>query len=172
MARAQKRGKFLEKLSKSLENYLFTINKLLKKGVNLTPKELGAELGFKKASTLEAVKILQKKKFVNYFPYQPISLTENGKKYVKKIEEKREIISKFLNEFLFMENKALSETVMSIEYNADDFFVSRLKSFLDFLEFCPDGAPNWFSGVKNFIENGEIPPNCANCIEKAINKNL
>ena len=167
-----KKGFVLEKLSKSLENYLFTINKLIKKNVKLTPKALGAELGYNKASTLEAVKILKKKKLVNYFPYQPISLTNEGEKYAKKIEEKREIISKFLNKVLFLEGEALEKTLFSIEYDTDEFFISRLKNFLDFLEFCPEGAPNWFCGIKNFIENGEIPKDCADCIEKAINKNL
>lgn len=157
----------MKKLSKSLEKYLYTIYKLSKEE-KLTPKKLGDVVGCNRASTQEAIKNLQGKELIDFYPYKFILLTEKGTKYAKKIEEKRQIISRFLEKFLFIEEKNIDEIVSEIEFGANDLLISRLSSFLDFLDFCPAGGPSWLFGFKDFLENGVMTDACTNCIEESI----
>ena len=94
----------MEHLSKSMEKYLFKMYELLKED-KLTPKKLAAALNCNRASTQEAIKHLEAKGLIDFYPYKFILLTDEGVKYAKKIEEKKEIISKFLEKFLFIEKK-------------------------------------------------------------------
>ena len=53
----------MDKLTKSLEKYLYSIYKLSNEKTKITPKDIGSILGFNAASTLEGIKALQKKRF-------------------------------------------------------------------------------------------------------------
>lgn len=157
----------MEHLSKSMEKYLFKMYELLKED-KLTPKKLAAALNCNRASTQEAIKHLEAKGLIDFYPYKFILLTDEGVKYAKKIEEKKEIISKFLEKFLFIEKKDLAETIDSVYFGANETLISRLNYFLDFLDFCPAGGPAWLYGFKNFLDTGEMMDSCTECIEESI----
>lgn len=161
----------MKKLSFSLEKYLFAIFELSLEVKKVTPKILQEKLGFNKASTLEGVKSLQVKGFVEYYPHKGMSLTNYGLEYAKEISKRKETISNFLETFLFIEKEKLPEIVNSIEWNMDDFLIERFNSFLSFSSFCPCSGPKWIEGFKNYLENGEMTEKCADCIEKSICEN-
>ena len=154
----------MEKLSKSLEKYLFAVFELSKIQKKLTPKIVGEKLGFNKASTLDGIKGLKNKGLVEYIPYKGLKLTDLGRKYAEKLDLKKEIISNYLEKFLLLKGKTLDVAINSIKYEADDELVERLKFFLDFLEFCPKLKASWLMGFENFIKNGEMGEFCTNCL--------
>lgn len=159
---------YMEKLSKSLELYLFGIFDLFEKKEKITPKTLGELVGFNKASTLEGIKNLVKRGFVNYIPYKKLELTALGFEYAKKNKEKRQMISLFLEKFLLVEKENLKSAVDSIEYSINDYLYERFNFFLDFLNFCPCSYPKWIEGFKSYLKNGEMTDRCAICIEQAL----
>lgn len=163
-----KKGIKMEKLSKSLEVYLFGIFEIYQKKEKITPKKLGEIVGFNRASTLDAVKLLSKKGFVEFIPYKKLELTKKGLEYIKKVNEKKIVVSSFLEKFLLVEKNELKKAVDSIEYSIDDYLLDRFNYFLDFLNFCPCSAPKWIDGFKSYLKNGEMTDRCAKCIEKTL----
>lgn len=157
----------MKKLTKSLEKYLYVIFKLLKNKEKTTPKTVGEIVGFNKASTLESIKILQNKGYLEYYPHKEIVLTDEGKKYAKEIEERKKLVRKFLQKFLLVEDENLESSVESVEYFLDDYLLERFALFLDFLGFCPYSGPKWIDGFKNYLQNGEMPEDCAKCMENS-----
>lgn len=155
----------MEKLTKSLEKYLYTIYKLSIKKDKLTPKDIGEILGFNAASTLDGIKTLQKKEFIEYKPYKGIKLLDKGARYARIIEQRKNTTALFLEKFLLVDKKNMDETVDSIEYHLNDFLLERFNYFIDFLNFCPCSAPRWIEGFKQYLEYGEMTEKCAKCIE-------
>ncbi len=162
----------MEKLTKSLEKYLFVIYSLSKENEKISPKDLGKITGHNAASVLDFVKSLRKYNMVEYKPYKGIIITNSGIEYAKKIELKRETISNFFNKFLLLENEELKNQTEKLEYYIDENLTERFSYFLDFINFCPAEVPSWFDGIKNYMENGEMSEKCANCIEDCLNNNL
>ncbi len=158
----------MEKLSKSLENYLFEIYKFSKTKEKITVAKLAHSLNFNKPSTTDAIKSLHNKGLIEYIPYKGIKLLKGGVKYAKQMEEKRELISNFFKKFLLLENEKLDMAVLSVEYGIDKILLERFQSFADFLELCPNINPDWVFEFNNYIKNGEIMGKCAKCIEEAL----
>lgn len=88
------------KLTKSLENYLLTIDTLLKKKETIIVKDIAEYLKIGGASTSEAIKKLRQKGYINYKPYGNITLTPLGKKTVIIMKYRHNTITKFLNRVL------------------------------------------------------------------------
>ena len=162
-------GEFsLEKLTKSLEKYLLVIYELIKNNEKVTPKTVGEKIGYNKASTLEGIKNLDDRDLIEYYPYKEIVLTEKGGKYAKLALKKKETITAYLEKFLFLSGKKLENCVDSISNEADENLVNRMGLFIDFLEFCPVNGPKWLDGFKEYTQSGEMPKECASCLEESI----
>lgn len=155
----------MEKLSKSLEKYLCVIFELSKENKKITPKDVSKLTGYNAPSTLEGIKALQKKGCVDYFPYKGVKITEKGYEYYKNMISKKEIVSLFLEKFLLIEKEDMDKVSDDFIYSTNDFMLDRFNSFLDFLNFCPCGAPRWIEGFKSYLEHGEMTEKCAKCIE-------
>lgn len=168
MVKHKNKDKKLEQLSKSLEKYIYTIYKLQKENIEITPKIIGEKLGYNKASTSEGLRALKKRELIEYFPYREVTLTDIGEKYAKNIEKRRKTISLFLEKFLLLQDEELEEGVNSIEYGISENLENKMTSFLEFLEFCPNNAPKWLSDFKNYLTTGEIGENCSNCLEESL----
>ena len=163
-----KDGNFMRKLTKSLENYLFSIYMLSKSKNSVYPKQLQEYTGIKKASVNEAIRTLQKNGCVEYSPYKPVKLTELGLKYSQIIENRRILISHFLKNFLFIEETYLQKEVDSLEYYISDNLIKRINAYSDFSGFCPKGGASFKKGFQNYIKSGEIEEKCAKCIEGSL----
>ncbi len=157
----------MDKLSKSLENYLFEIYKLSNSTGQTTPRELSFAVGFNKASTREAIKVLSKKGLVEYSPYKPIKLTEMGAESAKEIEKRRNITSEFLKKFLFLKGEDNLRETKTLEPELSDFLLKRISMLVDFLVFCPNEEQNKKEIYESYIKDGEISDKCATCIERA-----
>ena len=86
----------MDKLTKSLEKYLYSIYKLSNEKTKITPKDIGSILGFNAASTLEGIKALQKKGLIEYKPYKGVIILDSGKKYARMIEQRKNTTALFL----------------------------------------------------------------------------
>lgn len=155
----------MDKLTKSLEKYLYSIYKLSNEKTKITPKDIGSILGFNAASTLEGIKALQKKGLIEYKPYKGVIILDSGKKYARMIEQRKNTTALFLEKFLLVDKKDMPDAVDSIEYHLNDFLLERFNYFIDFLNFCPCSAPKWIEGFRQYLQYGEMTDKCAKCIE-------
>lgn len=110
----------MEKLSFSLEDYIEEIyNQVIKNG-QAKVTAIADALKVKKASVTGALNILADKKLINYLPYSPITLTDNGKKIAENILAKHENLSEFFIEVLNIEPKEAAEIACKMEHIVSD----------------------------------------------------
>ncbi|MBO6257686.1 metal-dependent transcriptional regulator [bacterium] len=151
------------KLTKSLENYLLTIDTLLEKKETIIVKDVAEYLKIGGASTSEAVKKLRQKGYINYEPYGNITLTPLGEKTVIIKKYRHNTITKFLNKVLDIDIQNAELNAEQIEYSMTEDVLTRLVNFMDFMEQCTCKEPKWLKSCKSSLEEGKLNDKCQSC---------
>ena len=112
-------------ISSSLEDYLEAIYLFSEKGNEVRSGQIAAHLNVKKSSVTEAIQNLAKEGLINYRPYSPITLTEQGKNAAENIFRKHNIVKNFFKEILNMSEDEASDTACKIEHVISDNLASR-----------------------------------------------
>ena len=105
-----------KEISSSLEDYLEAIYLFSEKGNEVRSGQIATYLNVKKSSVTEAIQNLAKEGLINYKPYSPITLTENGKIAAENILRKHNIVKDFFKEILNMSEAEASDTACKIEH--------------------------------------------------------
>ncbi len=83
------------KLSASLEDYLEAIFWIAESKGAARAKDIAERLCVKASSVTGALQALKEKKYVNYAPYDVITLTSKGMEVAKKVVRRHQILSDF-----------------------------------------------------------------------------
>ena len=87
-------------LSEALEDYLFDIYKILKHQPAVRVRDIAKRRNVRLSSVVNALKQLSKLGLVNYEKNSFVTLTDKGLSFGKRMEERRELIIKFLVDVL------------------------------------------------------------------------
>jgi len=157
-------------LTPSLEDYLEVIANLTKQKKVARVKDIAKKTNVKLSSVTGAVKQLSKLGFINYEPYQYITLTEKGEKEAEKIEKKRKILKDFFIKVFGMKYTEAEDVACKFEHFLTPELTDKFEKFNEFIEKCPRTDKNWLKELKNYISSGEVEMNCVNCIENFYNE--
>lgn len=150
----------------SLEKYLCAISKIEKQSKAARVKDISSYLSIGAPSVSEAMKVLEKKGYINYEPYGLITLTEKGENLVIEKNKRNEIISHFLKDVLLVEDYAIAENAQQIEYGMSEEVLEKFVRFLTFMQTCSCKEPKWIKSFKYYAQNGEMQDKCNSCIKK------
>lgn len=154
------------KLTASLENYLCAIYKIEKQNKAARVKDISNYLSIGASSVSEAMKLLEKKEYINYEPYGLITLTKKGEKLVVEKTKRNEIISDFLKNVLLVDESLIAEDSQKIEYGMSEEVLEKFVRFLTFMQTCSCKEPKWIKSFKYYAQHGELQEKCASCIAK------
>ncbi len=151
-------------LSASLEDYIEAIYHIITKKQVARSKDIATRLGVSRASVTEALRTLAKKGLINYAPYEPITLTESGKTTAEDVIFRHETLKRFFVEVLAIDSKTAEEGACKVEHAAPPEVISRMISFIDFLQACPRGGDNLLRGFAEYCKRGKTRNSCDECI--------
>jgi DtxR family Mn-dependent transcriptional regulator len=106
------------RFSESLEDYLEAIYVL--GGKNVRSIAIAKRLHVSRASVNRAVNTLAEKKLLIKEPYGGVFLTETGFKAAKAVQNKHQILKRFLIEVLGVEENIANKEACGIEHNISD----------------------------------------------------
>jgi len=152
-----------EGLTKSLETYLLAIDTLLEQKDSIIVKDVANFLKHGGAATSDAVKKLKEKGYVNYEPYENITLTSLGEKTVIIKKYRHTTITNFLNQVLDIELNKAEINADALEYSMTEDVLERLVNFMDFMKQCACPEPKWIKSCKLTLKDGKISEKCAVC---------
>jgi len=150
----------MESLTPSLEDYLeaIYITTLEKKVVRV--KDIAELRKVKTPSVVSALKVLAEKGLITQESYGYIELTEEGANIGKKIYKKHKTLIKFLHDFLGVDLKTATIDACEIEHHINRKTLERIVKFIEFIESCPEGDPEWLSSFYYFVKHGRRPDSC------------
>lgn len=157
-----------EVLSAALEDYLEEISRLaVKKGV-ARARDIARSLSVHKSTVTAALRSLAEKGYINYTPYEIITLTAKGQKTADQIVQRHEIIKRFLVDVLATDEKIAEQNACRMEHVIDRQVLDRLLNFADFVKSCPRGGNKWLKGFTYYCRDGIDGNRCEKCLELAL----
>jgi len=115
--------------SESLEDYLEAI--FILGGSNVRSIDIANRLNVSRASVNKAVNTLIDNFMVRKQPYGDISLTEYGLEVSQKVENKHQILRKFLIDVLGVEETVANNEACAIEHNISDDTASKIEALIN-----------------------------------------
>ncbi|MBU1167925.1 MAG: metal-dependent transcriptional regulator [Proteobacteria bacterium] len=129
-------------LSENLEDYLEVILELEKTRKVARGKEIAQKLNIQPGSVTGALKTLDKKGLINWEKYGYITLTKKGLNIAENITQRHEVLKNFLVNVLQIEKDSADATACRMEHAIDDTTMSKLVSFIEYLNACPHAETN------------------------------
>jgi len=118
------------KIQESGENYLETILILKNRNGFVRSIDVANELGYTKASVSRAMSILKKAGYLVMEPDGALVLTESGKKRAEAIYERHNLIAKFLELTLDVDEHTATQDSCRIEHIISEESFSRIKKYV------------------------------------------
>jgi DtxR family Mn-dependent transcriptional regulator len=143
---------------KSVEDYLRAIYALSRNGGEVSTMDIARNLKVAAPSVTEMLQKLAQKGYVQYVPYQGVTLTSSGLQIAKKITRKHRLLERFLHDLLKLDDAKAHEQASEMEHALSDDAEESLCRLLKHPELCPD-------------DGKAIPPcdlqvsSCEECIE-------
>lgn len=160
-----------QSLSASLEDYMEAIYHIIEEKLVARSKEIAARLDVSRASVTEALRALSKRGLINYAPYEAITMTEKGRKVAEDVIFRHETLKRFFVEVLALNEGIAEEGACKIEHAAPPEIITRMISFIDFMQRCPRGGEDLISGFREYCVNGITEAKCENCISGCLDQN-
>ncbi len=162
----------IEELSSSLEDYLEAIYHIVLEKKAARAKDIAIRLDVNNSSVTGALRSLAQKGFINYAPYDVITLTKEGNDIAENIVRKHEALLDFFVKVLEVEPEEAEETACKMEHSLSSTILSRLIRFMEFMESCPRVGDNWITEFWKRCEDtcSQTKPyeNCEECISNCL----
>jgi DtxR family Mn-dependent transcriptional regulator len=152
-------------LSASLEDYLEVIFQLVSEKGSAKARDISKRLRVKASSVTGALQALSKKEYINYSPYEAITLTSKGLQEATRILRKHEILKDFFINILGVDEKTADKGACNLEHNVPKVIVEKLAKFSEFIETCPRAGKDFRESFARQCSS-EQEKNCIDCIER------
>lgn len=137
------------KLSASLEDYLEAIFNIAGTSKIARSKDISELLGVSKSSVTGALRLLKKKGFVNYKPYDYVTLTEDGQTAAAEVVRKHNILKSFFVNVLGVEPDEAQKAACKAEHALGLKIISKLLSYIAFVN---ESNKNGYNLAEQFRE--------------------
>lgn len=154
-------------LSASLEDYLEAIFWIIQSKKTARAKDIAKRLRVKASSVTGALQALGEKNYINYTPYDAITLTSEGLEAAKKVVRRHRVLKSFFTSVLGIDAKIAEDGACKLEHGIPRAIVERLIEFMEFVETCPRGGKSW---INRFIDQCRLPGklDCEKCFEQSL----
>lgn len=139
-------------ISASLEDYIEAVYHIVEEKRAAKPKDLARLLKVSNASVTGALRLLARKKLINYAPYDVITLTDAGLAYARDVVHRHEVLRDFFVEVFAVDYKEADEAACSMEHSVPKAILQRFISFAKYLRLDPCGRKNWAAGFRRYCK--------------------
>jgi len=122
-----------------VDDYLEVVYDLIRQKGYARPSDIAERLGVRTASVTGMLQRLHHMGLIVYERYRGLTLTPDGQRRAKTIQQTHRTILKFLNVF-GIEEEIAKEDAEGIEHHLHKATIERIASFVDFV----DKHPEWF----------------------------
>ena len=139
----------VDELSASMEDYLEAIYHIVTAKQAARAKDIAKRLDVNNSSVTGALRTLSEKGFINYAPYDVITLTPKGHKHAEDVVRRHEALMDFFTKVLCIEKAEASDAACKMEHAVSRTILDRLIRFVEFIEICPRGGETLIQGFNN-----------------------
>ncbi|MFO8007063.1 MAG: metal-dependent transcriptional regulator [Candidatus Brocadiia bacterium] len=153
-------------LSATLEDYLEAVYRLEQERRFARVRDISAALDVAKSAVTTALRRLSEKGLVNYEPYEPVTLSPEGRRTAGRIVLRHRVIEDFLSTVLGLEPERADSIACGMEHEVDRDALDRLVCFLAFVGRRREQGESWLEEFRRFIREGTADKTCEQCMEE------
>lgn len=157
-------------LTPTLENYLETIFRLQHDRPFARVRDIAATLSVAKSAVTSALQSLSKKGFVNYEPYEPVTLTPSGREKGESIALRHRVLTDFLENVLGLEATRAGSIACGMEHAVEQDALERFVCFLAFVGRPRADGSDWLKEFHEFLARDDRDQTCEQCIKGYLQK--
>ncbi len=155
-------------LSSNMEDYLEAIFNIVAEKQAARSKDIATRLNVKNSSVTGALRLLGQKGYINYAPYDVITLTAKGNDVARDIVRRHEVLCDFFTKILGVENEEAEETACKMEHGVSHTVLDRIIRFVEFIQICPRGGEQWIKGFNDYFQKNGVLEVCGNSIARCL----
>jgi len=146
----------IKKISSNMEDYLEAIALLQKEKGIARVSDIGRILRVKKPSVNAALATLAKSNLILHERYKTVELTREGQGIADNVQERHDMVFKFLSGVLEINEKTAQADACKIEHAISPETFKKLTKFIRFVEIgLNGGSPQWLKSFKHFLKTGK-----------------
>ncbi len=150
-------------LTPALMKYLKCIYQIIEVQGKVKAKDLSEKLHVGRSSVSEALKLLDKKGYIEYQRYRQIKLTILGIQTADLQLKRHQIICNFLKYVLAISEDKTDEIADNFEYTIPEIAIDRFVKFLNFMQICSCENPKWIKNMQEYAKTQKITSKCGSC---------
>jgi len=145
-----------KRISSNMEDYLEAIALLRKEKGIARVSDIGRLLQVKKPSVNAALVTLSKSNLILHERYRTVELTKEGQYIADNVQERHDMVFKFLSGILEINEKTAQADACKIEHAISPETFNRLTKFIRFVETgLNKGNPQWLKSFKYYLKTGK-----------------
>lgn len=154
-----------KKLSASLEDYLETIFHIVSEKQAARARDIAMRLKVNNSSVTGALRSLSEKGYINYAPYDLITLTKSGEVKAQDVVRRHEALKDFFVIILGVDEVEAEHTACEMEHSVSSEVIERMINFVDYSDVCPRVGRDIARKLGTRCNAQDIPyENCEECI--------
>ena len=130
-------------ITSHLEDYLEAILHLSHETGEAHASAVADRVGVTRASVTGALRSLADRGLIVYRPYQPVTLTRDGRKTAQDCADRHEFLHRFFRDQLGMDDSEADSVASRVEHVTNSTVLSRLAEFSRFLADCREVDVAW-----------------------------
>ncbi len=138
-----------------MEDYLEAIYNLVKEKRVVRVRDIAKKLGVKMPTVTNMLKTLSDKGMIDYEKYEYLELTGKGSDVGSDIDQRHQILRKFLTDILKIDFDQADEDACRMEHAVSPTTLERLVDFMEFIETCPRAGAGWIEYFDEYREHGQ-----------------
>ncbi len=158
----------MDTLSSSMEDYLEAIYHIVARKQAARAKDIAERMNVNNSSVTGALRSLSEKGFINYAPYDLITLTKKGKEHARYVVRKHDTLKEFFMKVLGAQEEEAEATACKMEHAISPDILERLIRFVEFVEVCPRIGDEWMKTFEKFCREGMASENCEQCLSQCL----
>jgi len=147
-----------------MEDYLKAILRLSDAGGVARVRDIAVAVGVTPPTVSSTVGSLTRMGYVNYRPYEVITLTPAGAEIARRINRRHELLSRLFRVALGVQDEIADADACRVEHGLSRETVDRLVAFMEFIECCPRAGPGWIEHFRKSCRRKIRPKRCVDCI--------
>ena len=130
-------------ITSHLEDYLETILFVARESGEVHASVVASRMGVTRASVTGALRALSDRGYIEYKPYQPVVLTDEGRSLAQACADRHLFLHRFFRDQLGMEDAEAEVVACKVEHAANATVLARLAEFSRFLADCKQVSLDW-----------------------------
>jgi DtxR family Mn-dependent transcriptional regulator len=150
-------------MTSHLEDYLEAILFVSGSAGEAHASVVAERLGVTRASVTGALRALADRNLIIYHPYQPVILTEEGRKLAQACANRHRFLHRFFRDQLGMDDQEAEAVACRVEHVASDTVLSRMAEFSRYLAECNQVSLSWTPEGALLCSRGSKVEDCDGC---------